>query len=553
MKWLKRIFLSLFFLISSFFITSGYGANVLEDVERDFKSLQALIIGIENGEYIIDKGRAQGVKPKDIFMVYKRTKKVVHPETKESLGFLREPIGKVEVTRVEENFSLARVLSKKEDFPIPTIVRRSAELKIYVLPETQGIEEPLIFALKNVLPDSEIKVLKGVSFSQLEPSALTAERIDYVFVVGTDFLKVYNAYLEPVKAYGNYFAVVKRPEQKPEAQRPGPPPRTQIAQPFTFLQMQILGKMPGEVLQAEFADLDGDGQPELVYITQEELQIVKIKGGLLARYKPPKGKIIYVSTGPKGWIALNIYEPNLKMRSEVLKLTPQGLQPVIRDVNLFLQFVDFAGTGIKDTLIGQTFSLDTFFGKEVYVLKREDNRIVYGPKLEVADNFRLLGSAMADLDGDGEREWITYLPDGRLAVFKRNLLQFSTPFSVAKHFYSFTLTQGKKGQEVLKGVFLPYPTPIVTTNPVDGRTVVLYLKTEFPLEKIAKDLKRIPLNQASFQVGLLGYQGSYFFRSITDDMTGLPTGLGLWGNSLYLTVVTGEYPGKTETILSYRW
>ncbi len=298
--------------------------------------------------------------------------------------------------------------------------------------------------------------------------------------------------------------------------------------------------MPGEVIQAEFLDLDEDGQPELIYITPEELQIVKIKGPLLARYKPEKGKIMYVSAGPKGWIALNIYEPNLKMRSEVLKFTPQGLKPVIRNINLFLQFVDFAGTGIKDTLIGQTFSLDTFFGKEVYILKREGERIIYGPKLEVPDNFRLLGSAMADLDGDGEQEWITYLPDGRLGVYKRNLLQFSTPFPVAKHFYSFNQ-------------FSPYPTPVVAKNPTDGKLVVIYLKTEFPLEKIAKDLKRTPLNQATFQIGLLGYQGGYFYRTISAEKTGIPTGLGLLENSLYLTVVSGEYPGKTETTLSYRW
>ncbi len=546
-------FLLLFLVIFVFNPNFSLAQDFLTDLQRDFSPIQGFIIGIEDGLYLIDKGKAQGVKPKDIFLVYKRTKKIIHPETKESLGFLKDPIGKLEVVRVEENFSLARSLVKKEEFPIPTLVRRNAELKILVLSEAPGSEEPIIFALKNILPESELKLLRDLTFSQIDPTYLSTQRVDFLMVTGPGYVKVYNSYLEPIKSYGTLLAFPKKEEVK-SAPRPQPSPTfSQPTRAIPFSQVQVLGKMPGEVLQAEFADLDGDGTPELIYFSQEELQIVKIKGGLLARYKPSKGRPIYLSIGPKGWIALTIYEPNVKLRSEVLRFTSRGLERIIKEVNLFLHFVDYAGTGERDTLLGQTFSLETFFGKEVYILKREGDKIVYGPKLEVADNFILPGSILADLDGDGEREWITYLPDGRLGVYRRNLLLFSTAFPVGKHFHSEILTAGKKGQEVLKGIFHPYPTPILTNSPLDGRPAVLYLKTDFPLEKIARDLKSIPLSQATFQVQLLGYQGTYFFRNLTEPETGIPTGIGLWEGFLYLTKVLGEYPGKTSSELSYRW
>ncbi len=149
--------LLLSFLIILLFITPLYGeipSKVYEDIKKDFEPLSALIIGLEGNEVILDKGRAQGVKPKDIFTVYKKVRKIVHPETKESLGFLKEPIGKIEVLRVEENFSTGRILHKKEDFPIPAHAKRNAELKILIVSDGVLPDEGLFITLKRIpLPE----------------------------------------------------------------------------------------------------------------------------------------------------------------------------------------------------------------------------------------------------------------------------------------------------------------------------------------------------------------------------------------------------------------
>lgn len=520
-------------------------SKLYEDIKKDFEPLSVLVIGLEGNEVILDKGRAQGVKPKDIFTVYKKVKKIVHPETKESLGFLKEPIGKIEVLRVEENFSTARILSKKEDFPIPAHAKRNADLKILIVSDGVLPDESLFIILKNLLPESEVIFDPYLRLSQLTSPDLHAKKIDIVLAVGSRYIKVYNGYLELIRAYGSPFPGEAYALEEPS--KPSPP----IEKPFSLEVKQkiLLGKMPGEVVQAEITDLDGDGNPDLLYFTPEEFMAVQIKGGLLAKYKPQKGEIISISSGPSGWVALNIYQKNVGLRSEILKYINGAFQPVLKNLNLILQFVDYAGTGIKDTLLAQTFDPDTFFGKEVYIVKREGNSLQYAKKIEVPQGFRLIGSNFIDLDSDQQRELLTFLDDGRLAIYKGTQLVYSTPFSVSKHFYFKTLTAGKPQQEVIKAQIYPVISPLTGDFNGDGNPDLLFVKAEFPLEKVAQELKSLPLNQGHFQFYFLSYQGTYYFRALNLEESGVLTGLGFYGNTLYYLVTKGIYPGQTETEL----
>jgi len=546
-----RLFLAL--LILCLLVSSLWGEvspKIYEDLKKDFAPLSALIIGLEGNEVILDKGRAQGVKPKDIFTVYKKVRKIVHPETKESLGFLKEPIGKVEVLRVDENFAQARILSKKEDFPIPALAKRNTDLKILIVSEEGVPEEGLFLTLKNLLPESEIIFEPYVKASQLTSPDLHAKKVDLVLAAGPSLIKVYNSYLDLLRAYGSPFA-------RAEAQRPEEATRvTQPVRPLPPLAPQLrertlLGKMPGGVLQAEISDLDGDGNPDLIYVTKDELMAVQIRGGLLAKYKPEKGEILSLSLGPSGWLALNIYQKNVGMRSEILRYQKGRFEPVITGINLILKFVDYAGTGVKDTLLAQTFDLDKFFGKEVYIVKREGQALRYALKIEVPQGFRLPGSEFADLDGDGQRELITFLEDGRLAIYKGTQLVYSTTFSATKHFSELRLTAGKPPQEVIKAKAFPVVSPLMGDFNGDGRMDLLFVKAEFPLEKVSQELKSLPLNQGNFQFFFLSYQGTYYFRSLDLEEKGVLSGLSFFGRNFYYVVTKGVYPDKAETELYY--
>lgn len=543
LKVLLNILLIAFFSFSS--LQAQISSKVLEEIKKDYQPLSGLLIALEGNEVIIDKGKAQGVKPKDIFVVYKKVKKIIHPETKESLGFLKEPIGKIEILRVDENFATGRIVSKKEEFPVPTPVKRNTDLRILIISEGGSIPEDIFITLKNLLPECEILFEPKLTPGQLTSADLFTKKIDYLFVVGEGYLKIYNSYLDLIRAYASPTPLRESPKVV-SAIPPTIPPQPSLFNPS---QISLVGKMPGEAFQAEFTDVTGDGKLEMLYFTKEGLFVVQVKGALLAQYKPEKGEILSFSVGPSGWIALNIYEKNIGMRSEILKYTQDVLKPVLKNLNLILQFVDYAGTGERDTLLAQTFDSENFWGKDVYIVKREGTSIRYVQRLEVPENFRLIGSDFADLDGDGVRELITVLPDGRLGIYKNTKLVFSTPFPVAKHFYYLTLSKGKRDQEVVKVRVSPLPNFIVKDYNRDGLPDILFAKAEFPLERIAKDLKTLPLNQGTFQFNLLSYQGTYYFRALPIQETGIFTGVGTLDNTLYFSLIRGIYPGQTESAI----
>ena len=537
----------IFLLFSPNFSFSLIPNETYNEIKKDFTPFSALIIGIEDSKIIIDKGRVQGVRPKDIFTVYKRGKKIVHPETEKTLGFLKEFIGKIEITDVEENFAIGRVIFQKEPFPVPTPIERFTDLKILIISETQTPDENLFLILKNTLPESVVNFNPNLKFKDLTPQYLLSQQYDMVFVVEEDIVKIFNYNLDLIRYYGSLsYKKAITPSAVTTTQKVYKPPTTGV---FSINPPTILGKMKGEVFQVEFADIDNDNNPEMIYFNSQGLFIVKIKGPLLASYNPNTGKIVNFSVGPSGWIALNIFDESVGMRSEILRYTEQGLIPVITNVNLILNFVDYTTRGIKDTLIGQTFDSENFFGKEVYILKRENNQLVYATQLKVPPDYKNIGSAFVDLDGDESPEIINYTSDGKLAVYKDSNMVWVSPYPVANHFYEIKLIKGKKGQEVVKQIVYPLITPVTADINKDGKLEALFVSANFPLESVKGDLKYVPLNSATSQIFVLGFEGTYFFRNLWASQTGFVTGLGIFENGIYYTLVKGNYPGDVESEL----
>ncbi len=77
-------------------------------LSNDFAPRQGVIVGTAGKEVILDLGRESGIIPGDPVQVVRQGAAIVHPVSKETLGFQNEIIGSLQVTRVEEKFSYAR-------------------------------------------------------------------------------------------------------------------------------------------------------------------------------------------------------------------------------------------------------------------------------------------------------------------------------------------------------------------------------------------------------------------------------------------------------------
>jgi|GEM_PF-3439307 len=500
--------LLLILLFSLFFYSFSYSkANnlslIYQNLLQDFSPLSGVLIDHEEKGWVIDKGRAEGVKKGDLWEIYQ-------PYPTPTL------IGILEVVETEKHFSFGKVLEKKGEIKLPSLVKRLTELKIGIIARDKEEKKTLINFLKEHFPKWQVKAL----------SSFPAKgEYNFVFVLEKHSLKVYDTLLTLVRTYGGFDwgSIAK------------------VENPWQVLGCKLLGKIPIAVLQAEFYDVDKDEYPELIYLTQKGLFVIKIKGGLLAYYVPVNGKPLSFSTGPDGWIALNLYAGKKGMKSEILKLSGNGIVPVVQDLDYILEFVDWKETGSKDTLLAQSFDPKKFFRDHVYILQRKEDKAFPVGEIKVPENFEILGSAFADLDGDGKKEVITFLPDGKLGVFKNNHIVWESPFKAKDHFYSLKTSSGEVS---------PVVSPIIVKTS-KGKTVLLFSKVKFPLNEIKKDLTNLPLNYATSKVLALGFEKAFFTKELTLPKEGFITGMGIQRDKLFFLIVKDSYPDKPVSELYY--
>ncbi len=574
------------FILFLFFGVAFAEAKTFEDLYRDFSPIAALVISIEGQEVILDKGRADGVHPGDIFTVYKQGKKIVHPTTKKVLGFLKIPIGKVEVKRLEENFSTALILEAREKIKIGAPAIRFADQKVLLVETVPGTALELLSLLKAKLPDLKFEIAKGIRFEELSPTYLAREGIDLVFVTDGKRVRVYNSRLEilqiyslagmaaapsptpaPPQAPGAYPAPGKvlTPPRAP-ASKTAPPPQAVPAPPpvppqtkrypystLAYRQpvapsFRKVGRLSEVVIDLEVGDADRDGAPEIVYLTPTTLNITKYRASGAWHYEYRGfGKILNFSLGPKGWIALNVYVEGEGMRSLLLRFYQGHFEEIVKDANFILGFFDFDADGIKETLLAQSYDKEKFFGLPVYDVRPDrKGKFIYRRKLEVPLHFQILGAAFADVDGDGRHETIFLNKAKKLQIYKGRKKIWESNRKVGGSIYSLSVSTGGKTLSYKMAISAEID-PLVYDINADGLQEVLLVANKSAHRDL---IPGIPAYEAGEVLVLTRSAMGYALLPLTGTFEGPLQGLGIVGKEIFVTYVRGNpFTQKGESYL----
>ena len=525
---MKKTLFGLLFL--AFTTVSLAWANLPVEVKKDLSPLSALVIGIDGETVILDQGRAQGVKLGDLFTIYRKGQPVIHPQTKKLLGYLKDPVAKAEIVRVEENFATGKLLYKKEDFPIPSPAIRFGDQKILLLASSGPEIEPLIPELKEIFSQSHLIFETRKTLGALSPAELIQKKIDFVLYLGQGEIRLYTSRLELIRAYSFPLITKPRAQRQPQASPPYPP------SPSSASGLRQEGRLPQVIIDFEMGDLNEDGTPEVVYLTPKALYVTRYRGELLAKYRYQGfGQVLNFSLGPKGWIALNIYVDQEGLRSQLLRFDGQNLRPEIGDLNLILSFADFNGDGRYDTLLGQTYSPEKFFGPKVYILGRREHHIFYQKELKVPEGFRILGGAFADLDGDGYLETIFINEEKRLAVYRATTKLWVSNRRVGGSLYVIRTSRGLSPPSNLN---IPAEVNFLTLdlNGDGGKEVLLVAN-----EKGGRNLFPGVPAYRSGELLVLTYQNFAFeLRPFSEKFEGSIQGLGIFGPRLFVALAKGN-------------
>ncbi|MEE2764019.1 hypothetical protein [Marinobacter sp.] len=375
----------------------------------DYRELTGTIIATPNsgadGTYI-DLGTKDGVRAGDVFTIVSTKESVEHPITKEEIAIEPGIETVLGITRTNPNYSDARLLKGKQPAPGSQIKRFSGLSAYFVDTESKGRD--LYAKLRNQAP--QIKWLGYLNTPFYEaPKGFDG----LIFRYTGPALQVDLAPNWPV---GSYSVEKDHPARQGLRARPQNGQGPQAA-PKHVLSLEAQ-PISSDILVHESGILIVSGTSNRVTITS----VVNDQARELTEFPvPSKNRLLAV----RWWTPENHHQTFLALTTwdgqdvegMLLKLNKDQVTVLRTDLPFILGTFDLDANKTPETLIGQAFEREGFFGQSMteLTLNNNDSLRQQKPSLDLPDTFHVIGSLIADLMGDEKMEFAS-IRDRKLIV-----------------------------------------------------------------------------------------------------------------------------------------
>ncbi len=430
-RWI--LYFSVFFMVPAMCMAKG----LTDNLKKDFKSISGYIIMVRGNEYIIDQGRASGVKPGDLFSIVRPGKKLTHPVTGKFLGRLEQTIGVIKLVRMDNDYSFARPVGKIKSAKRGDLIKRWANIKAKFIDKT-GEGKPLYLKVRDALP-----FLKWEGYEKGAKSSAEIDDPLLIFILKKNTLEIKDNESYLIGTYNiagdmNMQAPLP-PAVKPVKDESRPPfpkvkkspgvSETKVQFKAEYEKYQSLGSLPGVVLSGDFTQYDGmtllasceAGFVHIFNVKDKPINLTEIDTG--------KDRVLVV----RWWRPVSEKEPFLIVTAwndedpvtMIYKLKNNRLDPFIKRISYFLAPFDKDGDGLCETLLRQEFDREIFWGRKVREVRLEgENLKTVDTAMSLPPEFTITGSIFADMTGDGKPENIfvrgsvLYIYSGKKMLFK---------------------------------------------------------------------------------------------------------------------------------------
>jgi hypothetical protein len=464
-------------------------AALEDDIARDFAPLAGYVVMKENGEFIIDLDASHGIRNGDIFAVVGPGKDIVHPVTQKVLGKLETLKGILKVTRMANGYSFTRVLDKSQTIAKGDAIRRYALLPA-IFWDYSGKGEPVYSKLRQKLPQlkwREYHPTQKQRPSQAKPTAATANTLTFIYAQNE--LVVRDPEFNELRRYplGSASMPTKSAPQAPLAAAPALPrlPSTAKAPVVTpeYKQVQSIAALPNTSLMADFLFIDGnlwiastDGTTiEIFKLTHELEPVGSSRPSTPARVLALKWWVPTAAETPH--LVVTTWEDNTVV-GLIFRLAGNRLSPLPIRIPRILGAFDVDADGLPETLLGQDFNEETFYGERITLLELTGNDIRTGSlEMKLPRRFPVLGSLLADLTGDGKLE-SAFIRNGNLFIFngKQRIYKSVKKMGGTLSFLTYDIEPDSKDSKPTTAAF--EISPVAVDLDADGRNELLASSSE---------------------------------------------------------------------------
>lgn len=388
-------------------------------ITDDFEPLTGSVVGTTEDRVLIDLDATSGIEPGDLFTVSKSDKKIVHPETKEVLGRTQSLQAVLEVRQIADGFSYARPLMQKSKIKPGQEVHRFGNMQA-VFWDYPGDKEAVYQSLREALPG-----LDWASYRQEQdqkpqhPKALDQHPADQLFfILQDDKLQVRGPKFALIETYSVQTGSSSGPGQVATAPSQSPAGHTarrtkgQVSYQERFSQLQTVATFDGPTGMADFLNTK---QKTLMASTDgQKIQVQGIgqeSSSLAVGQTDYPGRILSVSWWtPKGdhgdYIVATIWSDE-RIQSAVFSYSKGSLTCVQDRIEKLLSGFDTDGDHRPETLLAQAYDQDEIFGRRIWQGDMVTGTLQWSaPDTPLPRQFRVIGSAFADVTGNGSLETI---------------------------------------------------------------------------------------------------------------------------------------------------
>ncbi|MGD2149405.1 MAG: hypothetical protein PVF99_02255 [Desulfobacterales bacterium] len=538
---------------------SGYAEKItVGEIVKELGPLEAKVIKGPDGRYLINMGTIHNIKKGNLWAVYSTDKQVIEPITGKKLGVLPVPLAICKVTRVEKHFSEISVKCFKESCNIKSGItaKRYREIKT-MFQDVNGSSFRLYELIRANLPSLDWQGYQSIKTSadvtQLpEGVIIVADKGRVTIWSGGEILSIHDEMTsarslpQPVITQLTP-PVTERKEIDRKQKTVTCAPGIMIPGLSTNLKIEnyrAVTSIDHIVNNVGIIESDGVKRPYLIYLSNKTLYARAIQSK--ERYHLAYngfGDVVNMSLGPNGLIALNIYVKKEGMASQILKFTKDGFTALAKDIDYILEFQDMNGNGVNESLIGQNFDEESFFGSGVFHLSIDDSgTVTQHDSIYTPTGFNLFGAIMADLDQNKIKETAYYNPGGKLVIYEANKQKWESPSP-------FDPIKIMLIDDFVNESNPPKDVPVWPQSALFSADHVLFAVVPSNQTGIWRIVGGRSKNGG---LGLLcpGNE-TYAFRLLTTKFQGPVQSIFMYGNELYIAVAEGNIftgQGKTHII-----